>query len=399
MPNDDDLYGRPGNEAAQGYSPMPEATPREPEEEPEIYSSDRDGLLDATEDLIKSRGGERSEPDTVDRGYQYLRGEHAGEPVEENRTLDIEKAASDLAKQRAGEVQAIELQENTQLRDAVDSAKGVATETEVADWVAQQQAQQLQQAQAEPPPPGVDAELYALIRDNPKVSAALQAEVAQVTRAQQHFTQAASESTRLAFLSVVASVPELSGLHPSQYATALDIVSRQNPQRGLEIRQHLTGSVSFTKQHAGARQQSKIEQQKSAAQLQSCGHKSSVRSMAGCSRERARAKAVGTQVAELFQSEYGVSRAELTALAQSQPLLHSDVGQRLIIDALSYRQALKTATANPARAPLPPVHRPGTAPARYSGSDGDVEQLRAEFTRNANPRTAARWLAAQRRAS
>ena len=125
----------------------------------------------------------KSQPDTIDRGYQYLRGENAGEPVEPNRTLDIERAASDLAKQRALEVQAIELQENTQLRDAVDSAKGVATESEVADWVAQQQAQQQtqqHQAQAEPPPPGVDAELYELLRSNPKVSAALQAEVAQV---------------------------------------------------------------------------------------------------------------------------------------------------------------------------------------------------------------------------
>ena len=53
MSDDDALFGRPETERQQGFSPMPSSTPKEPEEEPEIYSSDRAGMPDATEDLIK----------------------------------------------------------------------------------------------------------------------------------------------------------------------------------------------------------------------------------------------------------------------------------------------------------------------------------------------------------
>ena len=353
MSDDDALFGRPETERQQGFSPMPSSTPKEPEDEPEIYSSDRDGLLDATEDLIKSRGGEKSQPDTIDRGYQYLRGENAGEPVEPNRTLDIERAASDLAKQRALEVQAIELQENTQLRDAVDSAKGVATESEVADWVAQQQAQQQtqqHQAQAEPPPPGVDAELYELLRSNPKVSAALQAEVAQVTRAQAQFAEASLQNAKMAAAALVADVPELQGLDSSQYGLALEIVSRQNPQKAAEIRQRF-GKIEelYRISKQASEQRTQLAYQRDQQVLEAWRNEESAKwdRWAAQPDNQQRLKTVMPQAISVLSEAYGLSRQDVMYLQKTQPLLSSKLGQEILLDAISYRAALRTANSEP----------------------------------------------------
>lgn len=60
------LTGTAGNEADQGYVPMP--APEKPDED-KTYSSDEDGLRAAARDLAKERAA--SEPPLVDRGYRY----------------------------------------------------------------------------------------------------------------------------------------------------------------------------------------------------------------------------------------------------------------------------------------------------------------------------------------
>ena len=211
--NDPDelLTGRPGLNADAGYTVM-DPDPRVPKEPDD--NTTYDDVDHAFDEVQKARGKVEREP-LVEREYRNIAD---GSKTEPNKTLDIDRAASDLARQRAEEVAEIEAAENRQLADAVDSAHGRATETEAAEWVAQQQAQQQpQQPQTEPPPPGVDAELYELLRNNPKVSAALQAEVAQVTRAQQSFADASLQNAKLAAAALVADVPELQGVDLSQY--------------------------------------------------------------------------------------------------------------------------------------------------------------------------------------
>jgi hypothetical protein len=284
----------------------------------------------------------------------------------------------------------------------VDEVKGVPTQTEIEAAAAQYQAHQAQLAaqhqQTEQPPEGIDPELFQALK-NPKVQAALQQQLDGAEKARAQYAQAAWQSAQLAAASLVSGTPELAGIPFENYPTAIAMLERTAPMKAAEIKQHISRVQQLYEVAQGARaDQARLEQQKQTAQLQSWRAQEAAKFDRWQSRPEnaARAKAVGAQAAELFQSEYGVSRQELQALAQTQPLLHSEIGQRLIIDALSYRQALKTATQNPARS-VPPVQRPGVA-GTYRLS-GDADAAAAEFNRNPNPRTAAKMLAAQRRAS
>ena len=402
--SDEDLYGRPAKEYEAGYvemSPDPRL-PKEPDEEPEIYNSDRAGLLDATEDLIKSRGV-KNEPDVIDRGYVKVGGENAGEPVELNRTLDINRAADDLRAVRDAEVQAIENSENEHLAKVLDEVTGVATTAEVDAWIEQQKAAQQQTVtdNPPPPPPGVNEELYTLLMKNPVAAKALEAEVAQVTKAQKQFADAAEQNARFLAASLVADIPELQNLDLSQYGLALDIVAKSNPQRAADLRARFSKIEQLyqVSQHARA-QQTQAQAQSEQARLQSWRAQETGkfdRWVASNPQNAQRVKAVLPQAAELL-AEYGMSKADVEFL-RSQPLVQSDIGSRILLDAMTYRQALRTATSNRAAAPVLPVQRPGTAPARYSAGDGDVDAASQEFRRNPTPRNAARMVAARRRAS
>src|SRR4029453_5165978 len=80
------------------YVPMADPIATEPEKKRE-YSSDIDGVEKAAKDLDNARAEGRvpqAESEPVDRGYKYLTGDRAGEPVEENQTLTAERAARDL---------------------------------------------------------------------------------------------------------------------------------------------------------------------------------------------------------------------------------------------------------------------------------------------------------------
>ena len=78
--------------------------------------------------------------------------------------------------------------------------------------------------------------------------------------------------------------------------------------------------------------------------------------------------------------------------------MNSNLGMQILLDAISYRHAQRSAFRS-APKPVPAVQRPGHAPARYSGSDGDVDAASHDFARNPTARNAARMVAARRRAS
>jgi hypothetical protein len=400
MSDDDFPTGRASNEAQAGFEPMAERA-KEPEEQEwsqETYETDQ--LEDIAREVSERRGKERSP--LIERNYVSVGGEDHGSPRPAHETVSAARAADDLKAIRDAEVQFIEQQEDRAIADAIDEAHGRPTQTAqeeaLAEWRAQQQQAQ-QQAEQPAPPDGIDPALYEAMK-HPEVQRAIQEKFDGAEKARQQYAQATFQSAQLAAASLIASVPELQGLDPSQYGTALEIVSRQNPQKGAEIRQHFSRIEQlFNIAQQAKAQEAQLEQQKAAATLQSWRAQEAAKFDRWQARPEnaARAKAVGAQAAELFQSEYGVSRQQLQALAQSQPLLHSEIGQRLIIDALSYRQALRTATANPARAPLPPVQKPGVSRGNYH--DSDVESARSEFLSNPNPRSAARMIAARRRAS
>jgi hypothetical protein len=81
----------------ESFQPMP--APPAPEPQPE-YTASVESLRQAGRDL---QAGREVEAPILERQYQYLAGEHKGEPRPINETVDIERAAKDLADLRRAE--------------------------------------------------------------------------------------------------------------------------------------------------------------------------------------------------------------------------------------------------------------------------------------------------------
>ena len=84
-------------EQSHGYTPMADPTPEPP------AVPDYDDAIAAAEELTRKR---EAETPIITRDYIQLGGDHAGEPVGDNETVDARRAARDLAKIR--EVEAAE---------------------------------------------------------------------------------------------------------------------------------------------------------------------------------------------------------------------------------------------------------------------------------------------------
>ena len=91
------LYGEFALEQSHGYTPMADPTPEPP------AVPDYDDAIAAAEELTRKR---EAETPIITRDYIQLGGDHAGEPVGDNETVDARRAARDLAKIR--EVEAAE---------------------------------------------------------------------------------------------------------------------------------------------------------------------------------------------------------------------------------------------------------------------------------------------------
>ena len=71
--------------------------------------------------------------------------------------------------------------------------------------------------------------------------------------------------------------------------------------------------------------------------------------------------------------------------------------QEILLDAAKFREAQKAVPAKVAK-PVPPVQRPGVAPAKGASEDARIKQLEAQFNRTGNPKDAAELLRAKRAA-
>jgi hypothetical protein len=108
------LTGRAGNEAAQGYTPMPMANP-DPPSEPAIDS-----------DIALAKHFTRPQPpEPVERAYHDAQ---SGEPRADNETVPLDRAAEDLSEIRAAERRALQDRENRDLAEALDYLRTQALE-------------------------------------------------------------------------------------------------------------------------------------------------------------------------------------------------------------------------------------------------------------------------------
>jgi hypothetical protein len=371
---------------------------KEPEEQEwsqETFETDQ--LQDLAREVSERRAKERAP--LVERAYVTVGTDEEGTPRPLTETITKERFVDDLKAIRDAEVAGIEAQEDTVIRDAIDQVKGVATESEITAWQQQQElaAQQAQvQHQTEPLPEGVDREIFEALK-NPKVAAALSAELSKVEESRRAFATAAFQAAQLSAAAVVSST-ELSGLPPEQYAAALHLLEKQNPHRALEIRNQLQNVQRLY----DASQQAKAQEQQLQAQAQQARLQGYMRSQEVLlehslkSENPETVKQVKSEIMGIIENEYGISREALAEAFRTNPALHSAAFQRMMFDTAKFKLAQRTA-ARSAPKPVPAVQRPGVA-GSYHG-DSEVESARSEFLRSPNPRNAARMIAARRRAS
>ena len=125
------LYGESALEQSHGYTPMADPTPEPP------AVPDYDDAIAAAEELTRKR---EAETPIITRDYIQLGGDHAGEPVGDNETVDARRAARDLAKIREVEAAETQLLKDAELAREVDELRGQQT----------QQPEQLTEQQTQP---------------------------------------------------------------------------------------------------------------------------------------------------------------------------------------------------------------------------------------------------------
>jgi hypothetical protein len=393
------------------YVPMPDPIAPEPEKRKE-YDSDLEGVQKAARDLTEAREHGRvpqAEPE-IDRGYQYLTGDKAGERVPENQTLEAQRAARDLKMMRDYEAAVANPTETDRLASAVDNirqafpnkelpANFVEDMKQVAEHVQQQQsqiqtdqqpAQDVVNSSHEQPalPDGVDPDIANAL-SNPKIRAALEAEVQAAEQARIQFAQGARQAAQLAAAAVLSNYPELANLNAQELPHAVNAIRQVNPQKAMEIETQLNRAKSLydaSQQAENAQRQIQAQRIQEWAKAQDHAYDAMVNDS-----PETKSKLGAEAIAML--KEYGATDDEIAAAWHSPSAFRSAVGQRVLRDAAAYRLAQREA-ANKVARPVPPVQRPGTAPLR--NSDGDVDAAMKHFRSSPSVDSAVALLQARR---
>lgn len=382
-----EAYGQESVDRNLGYTPMPAAEPTPPPKP--AFENARE----AAAELIHERDDD--DPPTVERKYVHLNGESAGEGIERHKTVKLDRAVRDLSKLRAAEAADLDTRVNEISAQAVDQLRaGNRNAAEQNDQPAEPPAVEQAPDLAPQPetPSAIDPEIAQALQ-SPKLREALQAEVATAEAARQQYTQAATEAAELAASALYSSFPELRGLNAQQIGGALQVIAAQNPARYEQLRAQLvqTHQLYTASVHAQAAQQ-----QRAAAQFQQFATQNDAAMERFLKSEPPETVArVKQEIAAIAEKDYGIGRAEFTALLQSQPVMRAAAFQRMMYDAAKYRLALRGAAE---RAPpsAPPVIRPGVAQPPLAADDSRVLDAQAAFRSNPNPKTAAAVLVAKR---
>ena len=383
--------GQASVEESMGYQAMPEAKP--PEED--SFTSDTDGLKAAAKELGDQReAAERTEP-PVERTYAANQGR--GEEIPLDQTIKADRAARDLNAVRSAELRDAEQHNAAVLADAVDRARLEAMGFDINAQQAQPDIQAQPAEQPIEPIPGVDPDISRALQENPKLAQALAQEVQQVEQVKAQFAEGINEAGRIAMASLLSNFPELASLNAAQLPGAMDLIRQQNPQRHAQIQAHARQVQQLIDAaQAQKAQQAQIQQRQMAQYFDAEDAK--FEQWAAKPENSQRVSHVKAEAIKLFESEYGISKSELAQLYNTQPLMRSAVGQQIVADALSFRAAMRSATANPARN-VPPVQRPGVARSAPSGDNSAVRAAEDRFSRSGSPKDAARLLLARRAAN
>jgi hypothetical protein len=372
-----------------------------PAEKPKEFTNDSDGLKEAAEEVTERR---QKELPIIPREYVTYTPdspEH-GKPRPLNETVSLERAATDIERQRGFEAEAIE--------NAAKDATALEVDlTRLGADLAQQQAEPQQAPDIAPQPidPGMPpevAELAAELERSPKLKAALEQEAQRIQAAQQEAAQArdaysiaTNQAYAFAIQSMVAAVPELQGIGVENMAAALQVLQQSNPERHAVAVQHLHHVDALGRQAAeNQRQQSQIQQQQLARYFQ---EQDAAMDAHLARTERPEViKSVKESLPRIVKETYGIEPAALLQAMQTTPALRSFEFQKVLFDAARYQLA-QQGISEKQYAAVPPVQKPGVSRPMASRDQADVAAAREKFLKNPNDlKIAAAYVQSRRNA-
>jgi hypothetical protein len=407
------LTGQAGIEADMGFVPMADT----PQDHPEAPS-------DIMEEVKKLQASRVPEDDPVVE-VQYLT--PAGERVDPNETVSLDRAATDLEKYHTAEVERERKVDDGELRRYVDAMRaelleenpdlaqglGLSKEDIAAAKAAENSAPNekksgdnnaninsaAEHSAPESDPysdiPGLEPATREAMK-NPQIRQAVEAEFAKIAEHQQAYQTGLNSAHQFGQAALLALAPELAQVPIERWGEGVNIIAQSDPVRGRQLATMFQNVAALNE-----RQQliAHHEQAQRHHQFETLRQQYSQQSE----------KVLGLSNQEKFQmaeelvaylGEHGVSREQLMAEANTNLLVHHPAFNALAKDALKYRAMQKAAKPH-ATKNLPPVTRPGTsAVQRSGGNEATISSLKAKVansTGHAAIRAAAQLQRAMRK--
>jgi hypothetical protein len=392
-----------------GYSPMPERAPT-PQRTEREFSSGRE----AADDLAKKRRA-KGHAEGAPRPVGYWNDDKSY-VAPDNKTVDLKRASDDLKAHRQVDAIDKELTDRNDLANKVDKLRKDANVPTVIDANAPPDLEnpdarlfgdmlqteppqpQLEQPQHEPAPPGVDPDLHAAFQ-NPKIRAAVEAEVTRANEREVAFGDGLRVAQNAAIATFAAHYPEFVGKTPAQVSQAFAEMQRTNPQRAAAAQQAFQRAVQFESalaQNQARRQQAEQQQFQTYAREQDAAFNRMVGNQTPQHRQ-----AIASEMIS-YAGEMGVDQKTLVHLMQTNPIMRHSAFQKMMTDAVAYRLGQKSLAAQRQqnRAPIPHVTPPGTSSGGgvRAVQNSTLASLSAKLNQSNSVKDAAALLLAQRNA-
>ncbi|MGX9946473.1 hypothetical protein [Bradyrhizobium sp. BTAi1] len=343
-----------------GYRPMPDM-----EEPPERDAIEADAMSLRE---VAERRTERPAPVMV---REYV--DEAGNVIDRNEAVTLERAARDHARVRAAETRESGAgQANEPRDDEAPQASGEELQGRAADGVEQQDAA------GGPPDTGVASRLAPELEkalQHPQVLEAIEQKIGEAENARRSYQEGLASAVQIAQASFLSQFPEFAGMPAEQVPAVLERMSRDDPDRFGRIQAAVAMSDQLLAQQAQEqRRQAEVAQQG----FQSFAQEQDSRLESMLAREpKAVRQAVAAEIMAAAR-ENGISAAELNRLFETEPLMRHATFQRMMYDAARYRLMMRAKDDAVTKA-VPPVMRPGVATSsRERGQD--LRELNARLT-------------------
>jgi hypothetical protein len=426
VPPPPQTYGRESIEQQAGFEQMGEDPRITPEPEEKTFKSDNDGLREAAAELTARRAEQaQAEPD---RKYRHVMRDAEGnlsfgdeigwDPEkakitgEKLKTLSLDRAVRDLTQARELEQAGPDVENQIDFANEVDRIRAEARGEQIVPTVESQvrpEAQasvEQQEATTQEAQPAADefAEVRQQIERSPKLKAALEQTVQQVGQMSANYAQqlqqnaqALAQSQQLAMASTLAAFEEARSVRTVEELNAvINTLRTNNPQRAVQLQAHIEAVDGLTQ----AAQQAQAQAHHAyTAQVKRQVDEWDNHFVNTLVKQHGQAgfEQVQKNTLAALREGYGLSDQQIANL-WGNPAVHEPVIQQMIAD-LGALHAARKAASQPAKKPIPPVQKPGTASLRPSYIDSEISGLNQRLNETGSVKDAARLLTARRRAA